>query len=62
MLLLATATFFSEYAIGALPAIIGPSWLRGSEHTHKVLLEATSSGLGHTLIPMRLILHSRVTI
>jgi undecaprenyl-diphosphatase len=49
-LLLAIATFFAEYAIWALPAIIGFGWLRGSEHTRKVLLEATASGLAGLLI------------
>ena len=49
-LLLAIATFFAEYAIWALPAIIGFGWLRGSEHTRKVLLEATVSGLVGLLI------------
>ena len=49
-LLLAIATFFAEYAIWALPVIIGFSWLRGSEHTRKVLLEATASGLAGLLI------------
>lgn len=49
-LLLAIATFFAEYAILALPAIIGFGWLRGSDHTRKVLLEATASGLAGLLI------------
>lgn len=49
-LLLAIATFFAEYVIWALPAIIGIGWLRGSEHTRKVLLEATASGLVGLLI------------
>ena len=49
-LLLAIATFFAEYAIWTLPAIIGIGWLRGSEHTRKVLLEATASGLAGLLI------------
>ena len=49
-LLLTIATFFAEYAIWALPAIIGFGWLRGSEHTRKVLLEATASGLAGLLI------------
>ena len=49
-LLLAIATFFAEYAIWALPVIIGFSWLRGSEHTREVLLEATASGLAGLLI------------
>lgn len=47
---LAVAIFFAEYAILALPAIIGFGWLRGSEHTRKVLLEATASGLAGLLI------------
>ena len=49
-LMLAIATFFAEYAIFALPVTIGFAWLRGSEHTRKVLLEATASGLAGLLI------------
>jgi undecaprenyl-diphosphatase len=49
-LLLAIATSFAEYAIWALPVIIGIDWLRGSEQTRKVLLEATASGLAGLLI------------
>ena len=49
-LLLAIATFFAEYVIWVIPAIIGISWLRGSDHTRKVLLEATASGLAALLI------------
>lgn len=49
-LLLVIATFFAEYAIWALPVIIGFGWLRGNEHTRKVLLEATASGLAGLLI------------
>lgn len=49
-LLLAIATFFAEYAIWALPVIIGFGWLRGNEHTRKILLEATASGLAGLLI------------
>lgn len=47
---LAIATFFAEYAIWSLPAIIGLGWLRASEHTRKVLLEATLSGLAGLFI------------
>ena len=49
-LLLTIATFFAEYAIWVIPAIIGIGWLRGSDHTRKVLLEATASGLAGLLI------------
>ena len=49
-LLLILATFFAEYAIWVIPALIGIGWLRGSEHTRKVLLEATASGLAGLLI------------
>lgn len=49
-LLLACATFFAEYAIWVIPAIIGFGWLRGSESTRKVLLEATASALTGLLI------------
>ena len=48
--LLAVATFFAEYAIWVVPALIGIGWLRGSEYTRKVLLEATASGLAGLLI------------
>ena len=50
MPVLAIATFFAEYAIFSLPAIMGLAWLRGSENTRKVLLEATVSGLVGLLI------------
>ncbi len=49
-LLLASAIFFAEYAIWVIPAIIGIGWLRGSERTRKVLLEATASALTGLLI------------
>lgn len=49
-LLLAIATFFAEYAIWTLPAVIGFGWLRGNEHIRKVLLEATTAGLAGLLI------------
>lgn len=49
-LLLAVATFFAEYAIWVVPALIGIGWLRGNEHTRKILLEATASGLAGLLI------------
>lgn len=49
-LLLAVATFFAEYAIWLIPLAIGLSWLRGSDHTRKVLLEATAAGLAGLLI------------
>lgn len=49
-LLLTSATFFAEYSIWTLPAIIGIGWLRGNEHTRKILLEATASGLAGLLI------------
>ena len=49
-LLLDVATFFAEYALWVIPALIGIGWLRGSEHTRKVLLEATASGLAGLLI------------
>jgi undecaprenyl-diphosphatase len=48
--LLAAAHFFAEYAIWVVPLLIGVGWLRGSEHTRKVLLEATASGLAGLLI------------
>ena len=48
--LLAIATFFAEYAIWLIPLAIGLSWLRGSEHTRRVLLEATAAGLAGLLI------------
>lgn len=49
-LLMAIAILFAQYAIWAIPAIIGFCWLRGSEHTRKFLLEATASGLAGLLI------------
>lgn len=49
-LLLACATFFAEYAIWVIPGIIGLGWLRGSERTRKILLEATASALVGLLI------------
>ena len=49
-LLLTVATFFADYAIWLVPLAIGFSWLRGSEHTRKVLLEATAAGLAGLLI------------
>lgn len=49
-LLLSSAIFFAEYAIWVIPTIIGIGWLRGSEHTRKVLLEATASALLGLLI------------
>ncbi|WP_034296935.1 undecaprenyl-diphosphatase [Herbaspirillum sp. RV1423] len=49
-LLLAIATVFAQYAIWVVPVIIAIGWLRGSERTRKVLLEATASGLAGLLI------------
>ena len=49
-LLLAIATFFANDAIWVIPAVIGVGWLRGSESTRKVLLEASVSGLAGLLI------------
>ena len=49
-LLLAVAGFFAEYAIWVIPVLIGIGWLRGNEHTRKILLEATASGLAGLLI------------
>ena len=42
---LTTAQFFAEYAIWAVPALIGVGWLRGSEDNRKAMLVATASGL-----------------
>jgi undecaprenyl-diphosphatase len=49
-LLLTIATFFAEYAIWVVPAVIAIGWLGGGERTRKVLLEATASGLAGLLI------------
>lgn len=49
-LLLSIAIFFANYAIWVVPALIGIGWLRSSEHTRKILLEATASGLAGLLI------------
>lgn len=48
--LLAIATCFAEYVIWVIPVLITVGWLRGSEHTRKVLLEATAAGLAGLLI------------
>lgn len=48
--LLAMATLFAQYAILAVPAVVGLGWLRGGETTRRVMLEATASGLGGLLI------------
>jgi undecaprenyl-diphosphatase len=44
-LLLTITTFFAEYVIWVLPALIGIGWLRGSKPIRKILLVATVSGL-----------------
>jgi len=49
-ILLAVAIFFAEYTIWVIPLLIGIGWLRSGEHTRKVLLEATASGLAGLLI------------
>ena len=49
-LLLTVAPFFAEYVIWVIPALVGIGWLRGNEHTRKILLEATASGLVGLLI------------
>jgi undecaprenyl-diphosphatase len=49
-LLLAIALFFAEYAIWAIPAVIALGWLWRSEHSRKILLQATASGLAGLLI------------
>ncbi len=49
-LLLELGRLFGEYAIGFVPALIGIGWLRGTEHTRKVLLNATASGLAGLFI------------
>jgi undecaprenyl-diphosphatase len=40
----AAATFFAEYAIWILPAMVAIGWLRGGESFRKALLAATVSG------------------
>lgn len=49
-LMAAIAEFLAEYVIWTIPTIVGIAWLRGSERTRKVLLEATVSGLTGLLI------------
>ena len=49
-LMLAFAKVMAEYVIWLIPAIVGIGWLRGNEHTRKVLLEATASGMAGLLI------------
>lgn len=49
-LLLAIATLLADYAIWVIPAMLAVGWLRGSESTRKLLLEATAAGLAGLLI------------
>jgi len=49
-LLLTIATLLADYAIWVVPFTIGLGWLRGGEHTRKILLEATVSGLAGLLM------------
>ncbi|MDE2382868.1 MAG: undecaprenyl-diphosphatase [Xanthomonadaceae bacterium] len=46
---LVVAAFFADYAIWVIPVLIGFGWLLSGEHTRKVLLEATASGLAGLL-------------
>lgn len=50
MLMLALAKFFGEYAIFVVPLLLATGWLRGSEHSRKVWLEASASMLAGLLI------------
>lgn len=50
LLMLALAKFFGEYAIFVVPLLAATGWLRGSEDSRKVLLEASVSVLAGLLI------------
>lgn len=50
VIILGIAIFFAKYAIWMVPTLIGIAWLRCGEHTRKVLLEATASGMAGLLI------------
>lgn len=44
------AKFFAEYAIWMVPLVLAVGWVRGSERTRKLMLEAVASGLAGLLI------------
>lgn len=48
--LLALAKLFAEYAIWLVPLALAVGWMRGSEPTRKLMLEATASGLAGLLV------------
>ncbi len=50
LLMLALARFFGEDAIFVVPLLAATGWLRGSEHSRKVLLEASVAMLAGLLI------------
>lgn len=49
-LLLWTAKLLAEYSIWLIPLVLIGAWLRGNEHTRKLLLEATAAGMAGLLI------------
>ena len=50
LLVLWTAKFFATYAILLIPVSLLAGWLRGTDRTRKLMLEATASGLAGLLI------------
>lgn len=48
--LLAIAKLFADYAVWLVPLALMVGWLRGSERTRKLMLQATASGLAGLLI------------
>lgn len=49
-LVVTIAKLFADYAIWLMPLTLVAGWLRGGEHTRKLMLEATASGLAGLLI------------
>lgn len=49
-LLLWTAKLLAEYSIWLITLVLIGAWLRGKEHTRKLLLEATAAGMAGLLI------------
>lgn len=50
MIVLTLAKLFAVYAIWLVPLTLFIGWLRGSDHTRKLMLEATASGFAGLLI------------
>lgn len=49
-ILLTIARFFAEYALWLIPLTLAAGWLRGTERTRRIMLEAAASGLAGLLI------------